>query len=686
MQRIHRNWSPAIRSGSAGKFTGLLLVALLLVAPPLSAQGPPISPSGVRQIEALMAEKASRTPAQRKIDSQILYTLKRQREDALFQAVPQLRTAVDVDRDGRTLVDIRATVSEPLLVYIEELGGKVIGAYPDYDSIRANFPLEQVETLAAARAVRSIRQAERFILNKTNTSEGDVAHSTNTARTQFPAADGTGVKVGVLSDSVDELAALQASGDLPAGVTVLAGQSGVPGSSEGTAMLEIVYDLAPGADLFFATAVGGQAQFATNITDLAAAGAEVIVDDIFYFAEAAFQDGIVAQAVDSFTAGGGLYFSSAGNAGNLNDGTSGTWEGDFSSAPPPPAMAGATDCFGQPCDTADFSGGSSLNTITDDSPSLFTLRWSDPLGGSGNDYDLYLLNSAGTTIFAAGTNVQNGDDDPFEAIDSSGFNDLGNTLAINRYSGAGRCLHLSANRGELSIATDGQTTGHSTAADAFGTAAVDVATAGGGVFTGGAANPVEAFSSDGPRRIILDAAGAPITTGDFSCSGGVERQQPAIAAADGVMTATTGFNPFFGTSAAAPHAAAVAALMQSVGDLNPSGALDLFMGTALDIEAAGVDRDSGWGLLAGLPAVGAVSPAGSCNCGPAAQACPDDLVFDGKPNNPAAAGTINQNARACDTMTLGGGDFSNFSGAADTLIFADGFESGDVSAWSSSVP
>jgi hypothetical protein len=55
--------------------------------------------------------------------------------------------------------------------------------------------------------------------------------------------------------------------------------------------------------------------------------------------------------------------------------------------------------------------------------------------------------------------------------------------------------------------TDGQTFGHNAAGSAFTVAAVDVATGGGGVFVGGATNPVEPFTSDGPRRIFYDPAG-----------------------------------------------------------------------------------------------------------------------------------------------------------------------------------
>ena len=118
-----------------------------------------------------------------------------------------------------------------------------------------------------------------------------------------------------------------------------AGQAG--SGDEGTAMLEIIHDLAPGAQLYFATAFTSITSFANNIRALRAAGCDIIVDDVFYFVETPFQDGqapgvisttnggVVTQAVNDVTAAGALYFSSAGNEGNLNASTSGTWEGDF---------------------------------------------------------------------------------------------------------------------------------------------------------------------------------------------------------------------------------------------------------------------------------------------------------------------------------------------------------------------
>ena len=80
-------------------------------------------------------------------------------------------------------------------------------------------------------------------------------------------------------------------------------------------------------------------------------------------------------------------------------------------------------------------------------------------------------------------------------------------------------------------------------------------------FTG--AETLEWFTSDGPRRVFYYPNGTPITPGNLSSTGGYVRKKPDITAADGVACSTPGFNPFYGTSAAAPHAAAITALLLS---------------------------------------------------------------------------------------------------------------------------
>ena len=408
-----------------------------------AAQEREIAPSASRQIQRLLEEKATRTPAQLKIGSDLLLDQRSARGSELAPDLPELRSEVEVAPSGETLVDIKGEVTEALMARIEEVGGEIVNSFPQYGSIRAEVPIDRLEDIAELDEVRSIRSAEQYQLHQVDVTEGDVAHRTAAARLAF-GVDGTGVRVGVISDSVQALASLQASGDLPAGVQILPGQAG-SGTSEGSAMLEIVHDLAPGAQLLFATANGGQAQFAQNILDLHAAGADIVVDDVSYFAEPVFQDGIIAQAVDQVVAAGAQYYSSAGNSGNLNDGTSGVWEGDFAGTPAPLPLAGLGDAH-------DFGGGVNFDVIALDSPSLFTLQWSDAYGGAGNDYDLFLLNDDLTQVLASSTDVQDGDDDPFEAISSragngANINDTGNVLVVLRRPGATvRHLHLNTNR------------------------------------------------------------------------------------------------------------------------------------------------------------------------------------------------------------------------------------------------
>jgi hypothetical protein len=89
------------------------------------------------------------------------------------------------------------------------------------------------------------------------------------------------------------------------------------GEDEGRAMLQIVHDIAPKAKECFATANGGDLNFANNIRALAdpkgKCGANVIVDDVGYFDEPFFSRGPISDAVDDVAAQGVHYFSSAGN-------------------------------------------------------------------------------------------------------------------------------------------------------------------------------------------------------------------------------------------------------------------------------------------------------------------------------------------------------------------------------------
>lgn len=199
----------------------------------------------------------------------------------------------------------------------------------------------QIADVAAIAKLRGVQSVVLSLQPVTNvgavTQKGVIQHRVDLV----PGVDGTGITIGVLSDTYDKLPPAStlaraandvASGDLP-GVGNLAGNvqpvvviADIPtgtGSDEGRAMLQLVHDIAPKARLGFATAFTGQLGFADNIRSLAGLpgspravpgfNADVIVDDIIYTDEPMFSDGIIAQAVNDVTAAGKHYFSSAGN-------------------------------------------------------------------------------------------------------------------------------------------------------------------------------------------------------------------------------------------------------------------------------------------------------------------------------------------------------------------------------------
>jgi Calx-beta domain/CHRD domain/Subtilase family len=634
-----------------------------------------IAAAVMQQIQALEDEKESRTPAQKKISSQLLYATKMERAQPIASGVSSLQVDVGASEQGRVVVDISASVDENLLQFLASRGAVVLVSTPEYHSVRAEVSLDRLEDIAGSDSVYFIQPKMEYMLNDVTTtpgpvdriradssfnaraeriraqltralakpadddepidpgflasvgsrqSEGDVTHRANTARGAFN-VDGTGIKIGVLSNGVTSLALAQSTGDVGP-VTILTGQAG--NGDEGTAILEIIHDLAPGAQLFFATANSTPGTFATNIRNLRAAGCDIIVDDIFYFVENPFQDGqatgivsntnggAVLQAVNEVTAAGALYFSSAGNQGNKDANTSSCFQGDF-------VDGGPNAVIGPGGTVNNFGGGTLFNAVTQASGNPVNLYWADPLGASSNDYDLFVLNATGTAIVIASTDVQSGTQDPFEQVPAQ---DVNNRIVVFKKTGAAnRFFHITINAnglGRLNFNTEGTTKGHSTAADAYGVAAAPAAIAGGtgpagpypGPFAGTSA--LETFTSDGPRRIFFNSVGAAITPGNFSSTGGLVRQKPDITAADGVsVTGVGGFaTTFYGTSAAAPHAAAIAALIkQAKPGITAAQLRTALTSSAFDVSTGGVDRNSGAGIIMAYQALQAAGATGQAN-------------------------------------------------------------------------
>jgi hypothetical protein len=300
---------------------GVLGVVMLRSAPVSAQQDPGVSGQAAALMAQITAIKQGFTPAQQKIDSNLVFAAKASTGELAgtgIDTVPSVaQTAAQAAQDGYVTVDINGNVSQAVLDAISGAGGVVNSQSGQWGMIRAALPLGAVDTVAAQPDVLNIQVAAESVTNIGSlTSQGYISHTANQVVNQ--GINGSGVTVGVLSDSCSStrMAALVGTGDLPPDVSVLPGQAG-SGSDEGCAMMEIVHDIAPGAHLIFATAFNGPAGFANNILGLQTAGASVIVDDVTYFNEGAFQDGPIARAVNQATANGAIYFSSAANSGNL---------------------------------------------------------------------------------------------------------------------------------------------------------------------------------------------------------------------------------------------------------------------------------------------------------------------------------------------------------------------------------
>lgn len=283
-------------------------------------------------------------------------------------------------------VDLYANDAVSLRQSLVSLGATKISAQGPL--LSAQVPLA---ALAKVAALPSLKFASPVLATTSVASQGSVVSqgdrslNADTVRANT-GLDGAGVTVGVMSDSYEcnppafvpgapSTTAAQdvVSQDVPPGVEVL-DNGPCPGSDEGRGMAQLVKDVAPGADQKFHTAFNSLTDFADGILQLEEAGSDVIVDDVIYFAENMFSDGIIAQAADEAVARGAAYFSSAGNGARLS------YESAYRETIVP---------FGRPGNPAlgvrahDFGGGDTLQQVHVTQPGgqgiiLFSLQWDQP--------------------------------------------------------------------------------------------------------------------------------------------------------------------------------------------------------------------------------------------------------------------------------------------------------------------
>ncbi len=527
------------------------------------------------------------------------------------------------DREDRVMLSIHLngkTTLPDVRNLLVAAGAQVTAEASSYRNgvISAFVPVNKIAEVAHAPGVLSISLGRRPIRNAgAAISGGALQLRTDVVNAQ--GFDGTGITVGCLSDSYDQ-AVTDLNGDpltdhaaqdvqtddLPgvgnpngntSPVVVLEDSPPDPNVfDEGRAMLQIIHDVAPKAKLAFATAFVSDTDFANNIRNLrTTANCDVIVDDVFYTQEPMFSDGIIAQAVNDVATSNVLagkkvaYFSSAGNqqgggyGSNFNPVADATVRAGLAnqnlnlSTVPQALTSGGFHNFNPNLGTADVSQSF---VITAQTTVEFDFQWNDPfdvVNGVTTDYNILIFDANGQFLNAfSGTANNFTTQEPIEDITATNStdNDAVYQIVITR-AGTSPATPVASKIRYLAIDDFGSgvgakeyyqpaaaaTFGHSCSAHAFGTAAY-VYDNNPSVPVGAPFTPeVEDFTSQGPSTIDFDSSGTRLAQSEI-------RQKPDIAAPDGGNTTFFGFDyegdgfpNFFGTSAAAPHAAGVAALL-----------------------------------------------------------------------------------------------------------------------------
>ena len=395
--------------------------------------------------------------------------------------------------------------------------------------------------------------------------------------------NGAGVKVGLLSDSFNNLGGAaqdEADGALPAAssIQVLKDLSS-GGTDEGRAMMQIVHDIAPGASLAFYTAFNSEQDFANGILSLATDGCKVICDDVSYFDEPFFQNGIIAQAIQTVEAEGVVYVTAAGN--NASDGYQSTWI----------PISGTFD--GINLSNAESFGGSLVQTITIGANSSYDvpllLEWNQPYGGVTSNLEILAFKNG--KLVATATNSSSGEPtNPWVGLDLV----AGATyqIAIENISGPNPGLIKEIAEGNglpvtISGANIGTVYGHAMTPGTITVGAVSTAAT---PAFGVSPAQSESFSSSGAgTELLFNNNGSPLSVPDLL-------SPVIISGVDNINTTLPGgLSDFYGTSAATASIAGVVALiLQANPNLTPAQVDQILQESALAMANPAV---SGAGLV-----------------------------------------------------------------------------------------
>jgi plastocyanin len=550
------------------------------------------------------------------------------------------------------------------------------------------LPVSQIEAAAARSEVTSMRAAMSRARASAGpvATQGDYAQRSDVIRTENPSLTGKGVTVALLSDSFDcysvyanpnngvpasgpegyapngftaDYASDVATGALPSNVqNVLENNctgyqsddsdnqpTSLPYTDEGRAMSQVVYAVAPGANIVFRTGALGEADFASAIEALAAApyNAQVIADDLGYFDEPFFQDGILAQAIDAVEAQGVAYFSAAGNDQDTPS--------YMNTSPSFATLSTGAPNAGEYLLNFDASGATTVTSLPVTIPPLtpgdfvaVVVEWDQPYltgapdsGGATSQLDLCITGASGLTVLLNYENTVQSCSDPNElgadpylimlianpAVGSTNTTEQTINIQVGLVNGTkapGRIIVAVEDDGQGSTIKAFSPTGPTIQGHpgAAGAAAVGAAFYFDTPRCGTTPAKIEPYSSAGGAPILFDATGTAQTP--------VVRQKPDFVAPDGVNDTFLGFTlasdsppypstgllltsisecqnrpsypNFFGTSGSTPHAAAVAALLlQANPAAKPTDIYSALQRSASPMGTTTPNLNSGYGFI-----------------------------------------------------------------------------------------
>ena len=506
--------------------------------------------------------------------SEIIYQIDENKENILIVIVPhegQMQQTIDIIQNTYS-VPTSAFLIEPNLIISNNL-----------TTIDVSFPISLLGNLNLETAqINFVRPLYRAKLNKgIVTTQGDSVQGSDIVRNSFfmvnggetISVDGRGIKVGVISDSYDtqpftgqskatigvQNKDLPGDGNpsYPISVEILQEYSFGIASDEGRAMLEIIHDIAPASHLGFYSGILSSRDFELGVNAFKDADYDIITDDITFITEPFFQEGRVSEAINSFTRlPGKTYISSAGNFSN--NGSQGIFRS--STAPIntnflPDSNTIVAHVFGTNPDGSEdilqkIHVEPGINMIVLQSNE--SLSTQDNSNGAVNDLDIYIVDDNSNLL--VGNNRVNIDGDPTEIIvfESKGTGEA--NIMITSATGAPTTnlafrYIIFRNEGLDLLEYGGASTvsGH-----AMTPAAVTV----GAVNFKNGTNPIpEPFSS-----YAGNLSNGKTTLIDFAAADGVYTNVPSVGQ---LLNNDDIFTSFYGTSAAAPHAAASIALIMS---------------------------------------------------------------------------------------------------------------------------